>query len=117
MQSDSGDQNVNHESIDTVIKKTVLTKVRKAMVSGKIGKAVGCHDLPAEVLSNEAAYKFMFKLLYVRCFESGIVLSIWKKGIINPIPYNPMNYCAISTLACAMYKIYCSILKGKCRTI
>ena len=48
-----------------------------------------------------------------------IIIPYWIKGIINPIPKDytldqrdPMNFRGI-TLACSMYKLYCSILNSR----
>ena len=48
-----------------------------------------------------------------------VIPSIWRKGIINPIPKtstsdrrDPLNYRGI-TLTQACYKLYCSILKTR----
>ncbi len=40
-----------------------MAEVKKSILSVKMGKAVGCDDVPAVVLSNEAACKFMFQVI------------------------------------------------------
>ena len=114
----------NHSNIPTPLIDTgldnpiTMEEVRKCVIKAKMGKAVGCDELPAEVLDNETARQFLYSLFHT-CYETGIVPSLWLKGIINPLPKDntldprdPMNYRGI-TLACSMYKLYCYILNAR----
>ncbi len=66
-------------------------------------------------LDNDTACKFLFKL-FQNCFVTGVVPSLWLKGIITPLPKDnsrdSMNDRGI-TLACSMYKLYCYILNAR----
>ena len=95
-----------------------LAEVKKAITRAKRGKAVGYDDLPVEALDNTNAIAFMHNL-FRECYAQSIVPSVWLKGIINPIPKNhtqdprdPLNFRGI-TLACSMYKLYCSVLNAR----
>ena len=102
--------------IDTGLENPItLTEVKKAISNAKSGKAVGCDDIPTEVLDNANAVAYMHSL-FQDCYANSVIPSIWKKGIISPIPKDhtsdprdPMNFRGI-TLACSMYKLYCSVL-------
>ena len=118
-QGTSSSEGSNPPLIDTGLENEItLQEVKKAMSKAKHGKAVGCDDIPTEVLDNDSAVQFLFSLFHT-CFESGIIPSLWLKGIIHPIPKdntldprNPLNYRGI-TLACSTYKLYCSILNTR----
>ena len=102
--------------IDTGFENPItLTKVKKAISNANSGKAVGCDDIPTEVLDNANAVAYMHSL-FQDCYANSVIPSIWKKGIISPIPqdhtsdpHDPVNFRGI-TLACSMYKLYCSVL-------
>ena len=57
--------------------------------------------------------------LFNECYQKELIPSIWKHGIINPIPKSstsdprdPLNYWGI-TLTPACYKLYCNILNTR----
>ncbi len=92
----------------------VMRVVRKA----KLGKAQGFDGIPTECIKGLSAVSFMF-LLFRKCFDTGMIPGVWKKGIINPIPKNvtadprvPLNYRGI-TLSPVMYKLYCGVLNNR----
>ena len=69
-------------------------------------------------LANENAVRFLHKLFKV-CFVSGNFPSMWKKGIICPVPksnmpdvQDPKCYHGIS-LAVSSYKLFCSVLNSR----
>ncbi len=105
--------------IDTGIENPIsLEQIKKAILRAKLEKSSGCDDLLTEVLTNDIAPLFMFKLFHT-CYESGVIPSLWRKGVINPIHKDntldrrdPTNYQGI-TLACSMYKQYCSVLNSR----
>ena len=81
-------------------------------------KAPGYDQIPRELLKNDGAL-VMLHSLYHRCFITGIVPSVWSKGIISPIlksstadPRDPMSYLGI-TLVPTMFKTYCSVLNNR----
>lgn len=122
------DQNINSGDInngasvphsDTGLETQIsYLEVKKAIANAKQGKAVGCDNIPVEILNNDTACKYLHQLFY-KCYETGIIPSLWMRGIIHPIPKDstldardPMNYRGI-TLACSTYKLYCHILNNR----
>ena len=84
----------------------------------KTNKAVGCDNIPNEVLKQRSVSEMLLKY-FQTCFESGIVPTIWLKSIINPIPkdskknpYVPLNYRGISLLSCVS-KVYSSLINKR----
>ena len=105
-------------SVPDLDKSISRTEVNKVLAAMKSGKAVGVDQLPIEALRSECVQKFMYKLFDL-CFEKHIMPTVWRKGIINPLPKDstkdprdPANYRGI-TLACTMYKVYCGILNER----
>ena len=81
-------------------------------------KAYGEDGVAAEVLKNDILLGLLMKLLN-KCFISGVVPDVWKKGIIQPISKlsttdirDPLNYRGI-TITSIVYKMYCSILNRR----
>ena len=81
---------------------------------------MGIDEIPVEVLCNEMCITFMTRL-FNKCYADGVYPTLWKRGIINPIPKgnlsgdnmcNPALYRGI-TLAVASYKIFCGILNAR----
>ena len=50
-----------------------------------INNASGIDEIHVECLANENAVRFLLKLFNM-CFVIGIFTSMWKKGIICPVP-------------------------------
>ena len=76
------------------------------------------NGIPVEVLRNDWSVAHLVKLFNV-CFHTGTVPDQWSRGIIIPIPKDakndlrdPLNYRGI-TVACATYKLYCSVLNNR----
>ncbi|CAG2255684.1 unnamed protein product [Mytilus edulis] len=93
-------------------------EVKRAVISLKVNKAVGVDEIPAEVLKNPRLLNFLLSL-FNKCFFSGTIPTIWRKGIINPIPKSstsnpkdPMCYRGL-TLVPVCYKLYCHILNNR----
>ena len=94
------------------------TDLKLAVNRLKCNKAAGIDGLPAEVLKCERLTDVLLKL-FNKCFSTGLIPDIWKKGIINPIPKSstadrrdPLNYRGI-TLTSSVYKLYCNILNDR----
>ena len=84
----------------------------------KKGKACGIDGIPVEVLNNTISVNFLCKLFNV-CLDTGIFPSMWKIGVINPVPKtnmqddkDPSSYRGI-TLAVSSYKLFCSIINNR----
>lgn len=95
-----------------------LEEVKLAVASLKANKPVGVDEIPAEVLKSPCLLNFL-KSLFNKCFFSGTIPTIWRKGIINPIPKSstsnatdPMCYRGI-TLVPVCYKLYTHILNNR----
>ena len=95
-----------------------IDEVQGALNRSKNGKSMGDDGIPVEVLRNDWSIAYLVKLFNV-CFHTGTVPDQWSRGIIIPIPKNakndlrdPMNYRGI-TVACATYKLYCSVLNNR----
>jgi hypothetical protein len=95
-----------------------VSEILNALKKAKKGKAFGIDHLPVEVLGNENCITFLFNL-FNQCYTSGVFPSVWKQGIINPIPKSstsdnrdPLCYRGI-TLAVSSYKLFCSILNDR----
>ena len=94
------------------------TELKLAVNRLKCNKAAGIDELPAEILKCERLTDVLLKL-FNKCFSTGLIPDIWKKGIINPIPKSstadrrdPLNYRGI-TLTSSVYKLYCNILNDR----
>ncbi|CAG2206578.1 unnamed protein product [Mytilus edulis] len=81
-------------------------------------KAVGEDEIPAELYKNVTVIPLLH-ILFNKCFFTGIILEVWAKGIIHPIPKSstgnardPMNYRGI-TLVPVCYKLYCHVLNNR----
>ena len=95
-----------------------IDEVQGALNRSKNGKSMGDDGIPVEVLRNDWSIAYLVKLFNV-CFHTGTVPDQWSRGIIIPIPKNAkndlrdsMNYRGI-TVACATYKLYCSVLNNR----
>ena len=84
--------------------------------SRKKNTACGIDEIPNEVLKSKMLCTILINMLNM-CYEKGLVPSIWKQGIINPIPKSstsdprdPLIYRGI-TLTPVCYKLYCNMLK------
>ena len=93
-------------------------EISEAIRKAKLGKATGYDELPLEALRNDIV-KYYLVALFNKCFDSGLIPSIWSMGLIVPIPKCftkdnriPSNTRGI-TLASAVYKLYCSILNTR----
>ena len=95
-----------------------VDEVMRAVQRAKNGKAAGYDEITIEILKDPAIFN-MLCILFNNCFDSGLVPTQWKKGIITPIHkpgskgYNDPKFFRGITLACTMYKLYCSILNAR----
>ena len=111
--------NINQSTIDTEFNGPItMEEIQNSLHKAKNGKATGPDGLPIECFRNETAKNYLYNL-FNSCFSSGLIPEFWKKSIVNPIPKSksldnrcPLNYRGIS-LACAVYKLYCSILNER----
>ena len=114
--NDGGRRNViDDDMLDDDI---TIPEIIKSLENANKGKAVGIDDIPVEVLFNDQCIQFMLSL-FNKCYESGIYPSMWKMGMINPIPKgstqdvrNPTLYRGI-TLAVASYKLFCGVINNR----
>ena len=95
-----------------------VNEINTAINNANKGKASGIDEIHVEFLANENAVRFLHKLFNV-CFVNGIFPSMWKKGIICPVPksnmpdvHDPKCYRGIA-LAVSSYKLFCSVLNSR----
>jgi hypothetical protein len=107
-------QNQLHQHVMNrpIAQEEVILSLRKA----KLEKSVGTDNIPMEILKNGEMIPVLH-MLFNACFSSGQIPASWKKSIITPIPKTgdvrvTSNYRGIS-VACSMYKLYCSILNNR----
>ena len=74
----------------------------KRHFKSKMGKTYGVDGIPSEVLRNRTAIYFLH-VLFNRCFDKGVIPSVWGKCILKPItksssldPRYPLLYKGIS---------------------
>ena len=95
----------------------IIYAIRKA----KKEKACGLDEIPVEVLGNTNCISLL-TTMFNMCYKQGIFPSLWKKGIITPVPKgnmidprDPWGYRGI-TLANSSYKLFCSVLNNRLQT-
>ena len=95
-----------------------IDEIRFAMATAGKGNALGCDDIPLEVLQSEQCSRYLLTLFNC-CFFTSSIPEIWSRGIMNPIlkdsssdSCNPLNYRVI-TITSAAYKLFCSILYSR----
>lgn len=89
-------------------------------MKSKNGKSSGVDEIPYEVLKYDCVIDSeVIHRLFMLCFESHIIPSVWRQAIICPIlkdsnsdPRVPLNYRGISLLS-TIYKMYSSILNHR----
>ena len=84
----------------------------------KMKKSTGIDEIPNEVLKHHDVMLLLY-YFYVKCFETGILPSVWLKAIIIPIPKSttkdphvPLNYRGISLLSCVC-KVFTAIINRR----
>ena len=94
------------------------TEFWKAIKGLKNNKACGIDGIPNYVLK-EPAFLTLLWAIVAKCFEQGVVPSIWRQAVITPIPkgrdkdiFTPLNYRGISLLS-TVSKVYSSILNSR----
>ena len=115
---DISDEQQNVNSTNLINNEIGIEEVKTAIKTLKSNKAMGIDELPSEVLRCEHLLKPLHTL-FNKCFSSGVIPSLWKQGIINPVPKlstsdrrDPLSYRGI-TLTTSVYKLYCSILNTR----
>lgn len=95
-----------------------LDEVKNVIMKSKNGKSSGVDEIPYEVLKYDCVIEVIHRL-FMLCFESHIIPSVWRQAIICPIlkdsnsdPRVPLNYRGISLLS-TIYKMYSSILNHR----
>ena len=90
----------------------------RAVYNLKNNKACGIDEIPNEVLKSGRLCNVLLSM-FNECYMEGVIPSIWKQGIINPIPKasttdrrDPLNYRGI-TVTPACYKLFCRILNAR----
>ena len=93
-------------------------EITRALDSAKSGKAPGFDGIHVECLRNSVSVDYLIAL-FNKCFETGVVPTQWKYGIITPIQKAgmsdkrcPLNYRGI-TITSSVYKLFCYILSGR----
>jgi len=95
-----------------------LDEVRKIISEAKVGKAAGIEGIPNEVLKNLMSIEMLFTF-FNKVFQAGITPSLWKLGIIKPLPKGsltdpkvPLQYRGIALLS-TIYKLYTGLLNAR----
>ena len=96
---------------DNITNAEVVSVIRGA----KVNKSVGLDNLPNEILKNESTIEVL-TVLFQKVFELGLIPSLWKFGILKPIPKSsltdprvPLQYRGISLLS-TVYKLFSGIV-------
>ena len=99
-------QPIGHPEIENAVKRL------------KPKKSPGIDGLPNEVLTDPSLLIPLWSL-FNKCFDWGIIPSVWQEAIISPIQkcstkdkFVPLNYRGISLLS-NVYKLYSSILNHR----
>ena len=107
----------SNEEIELNVKITE-EKIEKAVEKLKLQKAVGCDEIPNEVLKVPGVWGILCKLFDV-CFEKSLILPVWKSAVIKPIPkgglydkFCPENYWCISLISYTA-KLHTTVLNSR----
>lgn len=103
---------------DTLNKSISIEEVRKVISNLKNGKSPGIDLIYNEVLRNNPVIEVLH-VLFMFCFETEKIPTIWRKALIRPIPKGatidtriPLNYRGISLLS-VVAKCYSSVLNNR----
>ena len=106
-------QNDNELNFDITIEET-----KQAIDKLKLNKATGIDLIKNEIIKQPGFLKCAFKL-FTFCFQTGLVPSIWRNGLISPIPKNsslnrylPLSYRGLMLIS-TLEKCYTSILNTR----
>lgn len=95
-----------------------IEEVCKVISNLKNEKSPGIDLIYNEVLRNNPAIEVLH-LLFLSCFETGTIPTIWMKALIRPIPKGttidtriPLHYRGISPLS-VVAKCYSSVLNNR----
>ncbi len=118
---DKPDELLNQLHQQVLNRKISVDEVKRALQETKNGKAPGYDEIPAEILRCGNMPYILCNLFNV-CFNTGNIPAAWRKSIITPIPkpgntiHNEPKHFRGITLACTMYKVYCSVLNTRIST-
>ena len=93
-------------------------EVRQALGSLKAKAAPGKDGLTAEMVSREVLVGFWWSLANL-CWKHGMLPSMWKKGIVVPVPKKKgMGICETDkfrgiSLVSVVYKMMCSLVQER----
>ena len=95
-----------------------LSEIKDVIKKAKNGKSAGADEIPYEVLKYDCVIEVIHRL-FMLCFESNIIPTVWRQAIICPIlkdsnsdPRIPLHYRGISLLS-TIYKMYSSVLNNR----
>ncbi|XP_049903768.1 uncharacterized protein LOC126392428 [Epinephelus moara] len=95
-----------------------LEEVQKVADKAKLNKAVGVDEIPNEALKAPSMLRTLHGL-FQKCFQDGIIPSVWNKSRIKPTPKSakadprvPLNYRGISLIS-TVYKLYSGLLNNR----
>ncbi len=94
------------------------SEVKKSVSQAKNNKSVGLDNLPNEILKNDTSINIL-TLLFNKIFDYQIIPSVWKVGIIKPIPKSslvdprmPLQYRGISLIS-TVYKVFSNVMNTR----
>ena len=100
----------------------LYSEVEKVALKSKNNKSAGIDMIPYEVLRSPIVIQTLHSL-FQRCFDTGIIPSLWRQAIICPIPKDattdkriPLNYRGISLLL-TIAKLYSDMLNNRIASI
>ena len=95
-----------------------VEEILKALTKLKCNKAVGFDNIPAEAIKSQRLQSTLCAL-FNHCYINGVIPSVWKKGVIHPIPKSStvdkrdsLSYRGI-TVTSSFYQLYCVILNNR----
>lgn len=96
----------------------LYSEVEQVALRAKNKKSTGIDEIPNEVLKFPVVIKALH-CLFQRCFDTGVIPSVWRKAIIFPILKDsstdkrlPLNYRGISLLS-VIAKLYSAVLNNR----
>ncbi len=96
----------------------MFREVEKVISRLKNNKAMGIDMIPNEIIKCDDVKKSLV-IFFDKCFNLGLIPTVWLKAIIVPIPKSaskdpciPLNYRGISLLSC-VYKVYSGLINNR----
>lgn len=94
------------------------SEIASVIKDAKLSKSVGLDNLPNEILKNEATIQVL-TVLFRKIFANSVIPTIWKYGILKPIPKSsmtdpciPLQYRGICLLS-TVYKLFSNVLNKR----